>query len=426
MKLVKIYLLITCLALSTTTDSQDMYHYYRASPFFGEPRLEKSWLSTIEFTIFSGSTSTGKNAKTSTVPVFDIYGIHNMRLLGSGVPNKDITNTADLALINLANTPANGCYAEFSFPGSFKVLEGALNVTQNFAHGMFAQMYIPFRQFTISPQHFIDLSPAITDGPTNINTPEWQEFIAQFNAILSNYNLNVCKAKVTGLGAVSAELGWTLNYQETELLDFVDATFKAGVLLRTGTDKNEDSVFDISTGYDKHFGFPLSFDMSFGLYDWFTSGIHAGVIGFLDRNKEIRMKTDINQSGMIKLAKGNARVSLGPIWDIGLYSKADHMADLISIIVGYTFAQQQNTTLCPQNCTGDNPIFDVQIVNSDQMYKGWQMNTLHFLVELDFTKENRRFGPRVGFIFNGNAGGKRVFKNNTIGGYAGIDVAWCY
>ena len=414
------------MVLPVHTWTQDMYHYYRASPFFGEPRLEKSWLSTVEFAVFTGSTSRGKNAKTSTVPVFDIYGTYNMRLLGSGVPNKDITNTADLALINLANTPANGCYANLSFPGSFKVLEGALNIEQNFAHGMFVQFYIPFRKFNISPQHFIDLSPAVTDGPTNVNTPEWQEFLAQFNTILSNYDLNICKVKVTGIGAVSAELGWTLNYQEAELLDFVDLTIKSGVLLGTGTEKNENYVFDISTGYDRHFGFPISLDISFGLYDWFTAGVHGGAIGFLDKNKNIRMKTDINQSGMIKLAQGNARVSLGAIWDIGLFAKADHMADLISLIIGYTFAQQQNTTLCPQNCPGENTIFQTEIVNCDSMYKGWQMNTINFLAELDFTKEDRRFGPRVGFIYNANAGGKRVFKNNTIGGYAGIDVSWCY
>lgn len=427
MKLVKIHLLLIALLTQFAAHAQDLYHYYRASPFFGEPRLEKSLLSTLELTAFAGSTSQGKNPKTSTVPLFDIYGVYNMRVLGSGVPNKNPTNLADLALINLNNTPANGCYAQLSFPGSFRVIEGTINFTQNFTHGIFGQVYIPIRNFNISPCPFIDLTPAVSDGPTNSSTPEWQQFLAQFNAILARYDLSIAHVKTTGLGAVSIELGWTHNYHQTEILDFIDTTIKSGILLGTGTERNENQVFDISTGYDKHLGIPLTLDMSLGLYEWFTCGVHAGILGFIDRKKEIRMKTDISQSGMIKLAKGFANVSLGPIWDFGAYAKADHMRDILSIIIGYTFARKECDTLCPLNC--DNiatPVFDCQIVNTDQMYYGWQMNTFNFLAELDFTQENHRIGPRLGFIANVNAGGKRVFKNNTYGGYLGFDIAWCY
>lgn len=414
------------IALLLTTGSalaQDLYHYYRASPFFGEPRLEKCWLTTLELTAFGGSTTQGKNAKTSTVPVFDMYGVYNMRVLGSGVPNKSPTNLADLALINLNNTPANGCYAQLSFPGYFKVIEGVINFTQNFNHGIFGQVYIPIRNFNITPDHFIDLSPAAGTGPTNASTPEWLQFLAQFNNILTKYNLSIAPVKVTGVGAISLELGWTHNYNRTEVLDFIDTTIKTGVLLGTGTTKDPDLVFDISTGYDKHLGVPLTFDMSMGLYEWFTTGVHAGIIGFLDRTKDMRMKTDIAQSGMIKLAKGTACVSMGPIWDVGAYVKADHIRDFVSILCGYTFAREECSTICPLNCTGQ-PIFDPNIVNTDQMFFGWQMNTVHFLIELDFTKENRHVGPRLGFIFNATAGGKRIFKNNTVGGYIGLDISW--
>jgi hypothetical protein len=412
--------------MASQAGAQDLYHYYRATPFFGEPRLEKNLLTTLELTAFVGSTSEGKNAKSSTVPVFDTYGIYNMRVLGSGVPDKSPTNLADLALINLNNTPANGCYAQLSFPGHFRVIEGAINFTQNFTHGIFGQLYIPIRNFNICPGSFIDLSPAQTDGPTNASTPEWVQFLAQFDAILAQYNLSIAPVKTTGIGAVSLELGWTYNYAQTEVLDFIDATVKSGILLGTGTERNENEVFSISTGYDKHLGIPITLDMSMGLYEWFTCGVHGGLIGFLDRKKDIRMKTDVAQSGMIKLAKGMANIELGPIWDVGAFVKADHMRDLISIIIGYTFARKECDTLCPLDCDGTPSIFDCQIVNTDQQYYGWQMNTINFLMELDFTRENHRLGPRLGFIANANAGGKRVFKNNTYGGYLGLDIAWCY
>lgn len=425
MKLVRKHLLLLFSTIPGILDAQDLYHYYRASPFFGEPRLERPLLSTLECTVFGGSTTNGKNPRTSTVPLFDIYGIYNMRVLGNGVPGKSPTNLADLALINLANTPANGCYAQLSFPGKFRTIEGVINYTQNFVNGVFGQIYIPIRNFKITPDQFIDLSPANNGGPTNASTPEWQQFLAQFNAILTQYNLSIAPVTVTGVGAVSIELGWTNNYTQTEVLDFIDTTIKSGILLSTGTEKNEDLVFDISTGYDKHLGIPITFDMSMGLYEWFTAGVHAGLIGFLDRKKEIRMKTDSTQSGMIKLAKGSANVSFGPIWDIGLFVKADHMRDLISIIIGYTFARKECDTLCPLNCDAlTPPIFDSNIVNTDQMYYGWQMNTMNFVMEFDFTKEDCGLGPRLGLIANVNMGGKRIFKTNTFGGYVGLDLAW--
>lgn len=426
MKLAKIRLFIASCLTATACQAQDLYHYYRASPFFGEPRLEKEWLSTLELTAFGGSTTQGKNGKSKNVPLFNMYGTYNMRVLGSSVPDKSPTNLADLALINLNATPANGCYAQLSFPGYFKVIEGVINYTQNFTHGIFGQVYIPVRNFNIQPDRFIDLSPAPgeTNGPTNASTPEWQQFLTQFDAILKRYNLSIAPVKVTGIGAVSLELGWTYNYQQTEILDFIDTTIKTGILLGTGTEKNEDYVFDISTGYNKHLGIPFTVDMSMGLYEWFTAGAHAGIIGFIDRKKDLRMKTDVAQSGMIKLAKGTANVSMGPIWDIGLYTKADHIRDIFSIIIGYTLVRKECDTLCPLSCDGLPSIFDSQIVNTDPMYGGWQMNTIHFLVELDFTKEHNRLGPRLGFIYNANAGGKRVFKNNTVGGYLGLDIAW--
>jgi hypothetical protein len=426
MKHARLSLYTLLLAYTLPNQAQDLYHYYRASPFFGEPRLEKPWLSTLELSAFTGSTSQAKNCATATVPLFDMYGIYNMRLLGSGVPDKDPTNLADIALINLAQTPANGCYAHVSFPGCFKVIEGVINFTQNFSHGVFGQVYIPIRNFTIRPGRFIDLSPAQTEGPTSINTPQWQNFLAQFNAILARYDLSIAQRKVTNVGAVSLELGWTYNYQETEILDFVDTTIKTGILLGTGTERNPNYVFDISTGYDKHIGIPVTLDMSLGLYEWFTGGIHAGAIGFINRTQNVRMKTDVGQSGMIKLAQGRATVSMGPIWDMGLYAKADHLNNLMSILVGYTFARKECDSICPLSCDGTPSLFDPEIVNTDPQYAGWQMNTINFLLELDFTRENRRLGPRLGFIYNLNAGGKRVFKNNTAGGYVGLDVAWCY
>ncbi|MDR3550972.1 MAG: hypothetical protein P4L31_06170, partial [Candidatus Babeliales bacterium] len=183
--------------------------------------------------------------------------------------------------------------------------------------------------------------------------------------------------------------------------------------------KNEDLVFDIATGFNKHIGFPLSVDVSVGAFEWFTAGVHSGVIPFLKRNKCIRMKTDCNQSGLIKLAKGEAVVHLGPLWDVGGYLKADHLAGRLSFLFGYTFINQCADWVSPVECQ-----FDAIIVNSDAGLQGWRMHTINFLAEYDFTNEGSMCGPRLGFLINAQVGGRKIFKTNMFGGDFGLDIAW--
>ncbi|MDR3551455.1 MAG: hypothetical protein P4L31_08670, partial [Candidatus Babeliales bacterium] len=354
--------------------SYDNFHFYRAGYFFGEPRFEKNGLTTIQLSIAGGSTRTSRNCQGETVSLFDIYGPANMRVLGNGVPGKDITTSADAALINLSQLPANDGFAMFSLPGRFSLMEVDFNVIQNMAHGLFAQLYVPVRRMNICSCGLVDICPSAT--------PEWQDFKDHFAAILARYDLSMACIKRTNVGDTTVLVGWTRNYQDTKVLDYVDTTAKIGVIINNAPAKNEDLVFDIATGFDKHIGFPLSVDVSVGAFEWFTAGVHSGVIPFLKRSKCIRMKTDCNQSGLIKLAKGEAVVHPGPLWDVGGYLKADHLAGRLSFLFGYTFINQCAVLVCPVECQ-----FDAIIVNSDAGLQGWRMDTINFIAENDFSNE---------------------------------------
>ena len=52
------------------------------------------------------------------------------------------------------------------------------------------------------------------------------------------------------------------------------------------------------------------------------------------------------------------------------------------------------------------------------------MHTIHLFTEYDFTKQNNKFGPRIGFFYNVQVGGKRIFKTNIVGDSFGLDIAW--
>lgn len=413
-------LLVALLSIITPRVSWSYdHHFYRASNFFAEPRLERDWLTTLEAWLQGGSTQKGRGDCGKIVPVFDIWGLSNMRVLGNGVPDKDPTNLQDLTLINLAMLPANGRFAKFSIPGTFSLIELDINLYQNFNRGFFGQVYMPIRRLDANPCKFVDLSP--DQCCPSKESFEWQEFLSQFNAILTRYNLSIAQQKHTNIGDTTLFVGWTNNYQETTVLDFIDTTLKAGILIPTGHKKNQNCVFDIASGYDGHVGFPVIGDMSFGAYEWFTLGLHAEVLVFLSRNRELRLKTDLQQSGVIKLAQDQVKYDMGPLWSVGTYAKADHLGP-VSLIVGYSYARKEHDTVCPCNCD----IFSSVIANTDEQLASWQMHTIHLLLEYDATRENSWWGPRIGFTYNAQVGGRRVFKTNTVGGYVGIDLAWNY
>ncbi|MCK5633174.1 hypothetical protein KAH94_05460, partial [bacterium] len=263
-----------------------------------------------------------------------------------------------------------------------------------------------------------DLSPDSPSVP-NKNNSTWQSFLLQFNSILKQYDLDICSYKKTHMGDASFLIGWAKNYEETEVLDFVDTTIQTGVLAPTGEQQNPNKVFSLPHGYNGHVGIPLIFDMAFGFYEWLTCAVHADTLILLQSTKELRMKTAYEQSGFIKLAKGNAKICPGLIANVGGYVQADHFAGGLSLTVGYSFAYQSDTTIEP--C--DTSLFNKNIVNSDEQYKSWKRNTLHLKAEYDFTKKDTRFGPRLAIFYNWHLTGKRTFKTNTGGASFGLDIA---
>ncbi|HSW73911.1 MAG TPA: hypothetical protein VLG71_02025 [Candidatus Limnocylindria bacterium] len=416
------YLAFLAFCSTLVAHAADNPHMYRATFFYGEPRLEKRALGSIDILASGGRTCCGRNGCNIKVPLLDIYGTYNMHALGNGVPGKNLSLPTDLALTNLSLTPTRNCFADLSFRGKFDTSEIDISLTQNFVRGFFAQLYIPLRSLRINNINFADLSPTSDPFP-NINTPTWQTFLNVFPAILEQYNLSIDPVHRRGIGDISLMAGWTLNYQEFDQLDYMDMTIKLGILAPTGKKANPNIVFDLPLGYNGHTGFPFELHASFGAFDWFTFGAYLGGIAFGNRTGTVRIRTDAEQSGLIKLASVNcACIHQGVLWNAGLFAKADHFCRGLSALVGYTFVQHNCD--CIVLSAQDRLNFDPVVVNDDPILKGWNMHTLHFMVDYDFSQPCMKFGPRLGFFYNFQFAGKRTFNTSTAEGTFGLDIAW--
>lgn len=110
----------------------------------------------------------------------------------------------------------------------------------------------------------------------------------------------------------------------------------------------------------------------------------------------------------------------GPLWDIGGYVKIDHAGNALSLVMGYTYAVQSQTTLYPLDSTR----FSYSTVNSDAYYRGWRMHTLHVGAEYDLATETNAIGPRLGIFYNTVLSGQRIFTTGMLGGSLGLDIQW--
>lgn len=401
----------------TPLHAYDNAHFYRATRLCAEPRFEKPWLSSFDIDCGAGTTTTGLNSCGEKVNILEIYGPYNMHQLGVNIPTIDLTHPADQTLTDLSALLAPGNFGIIGYSGKFNIVELNATYTQNFIRNFFIQLHTPIRMLNI--HRVLKTDQTTQSGTFNNNTPEWLTFLDSFHRTLTHYNLWDGETNGTHVGDTTLLFGWTINYQNTEAIDFVDATLKGGVLFPTGKARNENEIFSLPWGYNKHWGIPISADISLGCYSWLTIGAHVDLIPFFKRTQTIRMKTAFAQSGLLKLAQGCATVHRGTQWIAGTYIKADHLAHRFSLIIGYSCAGKQNDRITPANQTA----FNYAIVNSDEAFHGWYMHTIHLSAEYDFTKENYLFGPRLSLFANIPISGRRIFKTSVTGLSFGLEIA---
>lgn len=410
--------------------TKDISHFFRATPFFGEARFEQKGLTTFDIQCAYGTTKHARvnQRSTSYQPLWDIYGLSNMQQLGVGVPNKDLSNPLDLLLMQLELEPGRtvdtGCgieeWATYSIDGRFRVIDAYASTVYNITKHFFLEVDLPIRAFFFNETNFNDISPTDSITPNN-NTPVWQAFKLSFDAILKRYNLSRENNTQIGCGDLSVAAGYTYSYQETTVLDFVDLTFKIGILAPTGKKRNEDHIFSLAMGNNGHVGFQGSFDIGFGAYEWLTMGAHIDGVGFLDRTACVRIKTGPEQTGMVYLAKEKSDLQRGTILNGGVYLKADHVAKGLSATVGYCMTQQNSSSVVPCNSN-----FSPTVASSNHSLQGWRMHTIQTSIEYDFSKKESMKGFYLSFFYNAQVGGVRTFKTNMAGGECGFNGIWAF
>ncbi len=393
----------------------DSSHFWRPHAMWDEPRFAQKKLRTFAFSIAQGTAHESRNSKGVRVPLFDLFGPHKLHHLISNVSKLDHKSRLRTILEELNALPDFPRFGELSFNGCFEIVEVYLDAYQNFDKGFFAHLDIPVRSFRLNRFSMADRSPFDREDPGALSVP-WQNFLQEFSAILDTHHRQIGRFKYTALGDTTMSLGWALQSDVTQTLDFVDAMIKIGLLMPTGRETPLEHPFQIPTGYNGHFAFASTIDCSLGLFDWFTFGAHGANLAFLNTTKNVVLPTDRRQQGLILLEEGCARIATRPLWVVGGFIKADHVVQGFSFLVAYSYEHKGRTTIHPERC--------IVVNNQNPLLLGFSQHVLNIVLEYDFSSDRSSIGPRLGLFFNRSLAGKRVFITPMMGSYLGIDVRW--
>jgi len=382
--------IILLLLASISIEAFNRSLFFRASSFWGEPRFERSWLSTLDIQLAGGGGHSAENHCGERVPLFSLYGPENIETLSRINPNHPLI---------LPRNPKEIC-----FQGVADVFEADFNLYQNFFHGFFTQFHFPVILLQLYPSGFTDTCPKGKEA--RCYTPAWQGDMNTISQFIAPHNLSLCCERQAAASDATLFIGWTYTYEDTQYLDYIDFTTKTGVLFPTGKKRALDQVFSIPFGYNGHWAIPLSGDISLGLYDWVTFGLHADGLFFFSRRACTRFKLpEESPTGFITLGKGITCTKPGTVFRLGTYLKADHFFSGLSTLLGFTYEKQQKS--------------------DTEQFQEWSRSIVHLLVEYDFSHTSE-LGPQLGFFYDKQMTGKRVFDISMLGGYLGINICWQY
>jgi|AGTN01.3.fsa_nt_gi hypothetical protein len=112
--------------------SIDNPHFYKGTHFFGEPRLSKNYLNTIDFWAGGGKTNCGYDSHRNKTNILSIYGNDNLRFIGKGVSENILDKLDNPYIANIWRINNDSRFGQLKFNGKFRVRVYDLDIIKNF------------------------------------------------------------------------------------------------------------------------------------------------------------------------------------------------------------------------------------------------------------------------------------------------------
>ncbi|MFH0898690.1 MAG: hypothetical protein V1855_03865 [bacterium] len=438
----------------------DLPVFYRAPLFQAFHDQRKDWATRVAVRYAQGQTRSGWNGAEDKTSFLDIYGPLDITKLGLGLEYSDNapktkeywgSDTATLVKAdNLEKLAEND--GKLKLKGKLKVYDLSFTIKQSLFSGFYAQVYIPVRRVKIQGVSIENLGSKVLKDNAGKDFLNVDDFVAGKNGfadaglpvVLKENGFSSFESfeksifKKTDIPSLLLSAGW--QGEATESLGIIDSLrgfVQAGIIMPTSGRKNENELLALASGYNDFWGF--NFQASAEVSWWkLVLGAHAGVNVFLPSERTIRMSSDQAQAGWIRLGKGQAKVDQAALWNVSGYAKIHQILGGLSVLVGYSYVQQEDTDLLVKDDTFLKSVVQTaraaafpkfiskeHIVKSDPRFKNWNQQSLHALLEYDAQVHLKSwFAPVIRLEYAYPFIGKRSGAVDLFSGTLGFCATW--
>lgn len=203
-------------------------------------------------------------------------------------------------------------------------------------------------------------------------------------------------------------------------LDFVDLTIRSGIILPSQYETTTHSLFAAPLSSNTSFRYPLYINTSIGVLDWLTLGYFGNIIVSQTTQSTFPINHTNTNNHLLISESYFTRYKPGTIFSTGIYLEADHLIDMVSCAIGYTYTQQSKSSFTPTN----KNLFPQLEANKPATMNKWSKGTIHLQLEIDFATKEKPNAPLIKLSYCKTIKGRLAAQSSSWTGSFGLQ--FCY
>jgi len=441
---------------SSTVLALDFTTLHRATVMQDTPIKgdDANWQTSLYVTGLGGSTWHSFNSDGHKRALYDAHGYADLTRLGTNVENKTETTTPTLIKYWSVEDNGNGIFdtanlenlsgndGKYSFGGKFETIECNIRLRQNIAYGFYVHAFLPLKELKLTNISGENKGKTTIKAKNDVNMNDFYK--KDLPNILKEVGLGSLtdSYKTSGIGDATIGAGWQgfTDKLPKGMITSIAGFLEIGGAAPTANERDPNRVFDIARGFNHEWMAYFRANLQAGFWNVFNIGLEVGSTMIIRDTKYIRLQTDTNQNGWIKLQYGKALVDPGSLWDIGCYIQAgEKLMHGFSIIVGYTYTMQETTQLglrdnsvlstYDERMKNEKPyptfISKDYIINGDKNLLRWDAHQLHLVAQCDVGVLTKSWvKPLIRLEYNIPLVGKYAWATEIFAGTAGVRMDW--
>ena len=225
--------------------------------------------------------------------------------------------------------------------------------------------------------------------------------------------------KRTGPGDLNLLLEFMFDFPQKnrQFLKNVDVGGRVGFTFPTGLKQDVDKLMAFPFGYNGAVGIVYGGGLSVTLGDYFKAGFDVQLLHLFGNTRERRIKTSIDQTDLLLLAKTPAYTDYGLTQRFNLFVQAYNIAG-VSFLVGYQFLKKGEDHLALNSCD-----YSSTIANTAISLDEWIVHSAEFNLSYDFSacQTDPWIVPQASLFARLPFGGKRSIAFTTVGFMLSVD-----